>query len=662
MPDFIEPELCKLLERAPAAAGWAHEIKLDGYRLQLQVQGRKVVLRTRKGHDWSPRFAVIAAAAQSLPDCILDGEAVVLDRRGVPDFAALQAALAAGRADAPIYYAFDVMYLRGEDLRARPLRERKRRLEQLLEAHPLTSGAIRYLGHIESQGDALLRSACQMGLEGIVSKRLDAPYQSGRSGHWIKVKCRPGQEVVIGGWTSVGGQLRSLLAGVYQGGKLLPVGRVGTGFDGPQLRLLMPRLRQLASTRSPFAASVAIPPGRGVHWLKPELVAQIEVAGWTKGGHVRQASFKGLREDKPAAEARAETPARGSASLKTAGVAPRAKKSVASQPGTVLGVTISNPDKALWPDAGDSRPVTKRELAEYYAAVGSWMLPHLRGRLCSIIRAPDGIGGTRFFQRHAMAGMSRLLDQVKVSGDHEPFLLINSVEGLVAVAQSAGLELHPGNGEPDRPEVPGRLVFDLDPSTEVAFDAVIAAARELRERLAVLGLASFCKSTGGKGLHVVSPLEQPPGAALDWTLVKAMAREVCAQMAADSPDRYLIGMSKQARTGRIFLDYLRNARLATAVAVLPPRAREGAPVAMPLTWAQVRPGLTPARFTIRTAPALLRRGKPWEGYSCAARPAVPAIEQLASRAKKATKQMSASRSNKSAKSNRRGRVSGRPVS
>jgi bifunctional non-homologous end joining protein LigD len=628
MPEFIEPELCKLLARPPAAAGWAHEIKLDGYRLQLRAERGRAVVRTRKGLDWSERFAAIVASAQSLPDCIMDGEAVVMDSRGVPDFSALQAALAEGRTDLTTFYAFDLLYLRDEGLCEEPLTERKRRLKQLLEKHLPSSKSIRYLGHIESPGEAILRSACEMGLEGIVSKQLSSPYHAGSREHWVKTKCRAGQEVVIGGWTSDGGRLRSLIAGVYRGKELVPVGSVGSGLGEEQVRLLMPHLKQLASTRNPFADRVTVPSGRGVHWIKPELVIEIEVAGWTEGGHLRQASFKGLREDKPAGEVRAERAERVHAAQSTAAAAarPRTKQ----EPEAVLGVRISKPEKALWPDAGDGRPVTKWDLAQYYASVGEWMLPHVQGRPCSIIRAPDGINGERFFQRHAMTGMSSLLKQVKVAGDHEPYLVINSVEALVAVAQTAGLELHPGNSEPDRPLVPGRLVFDLDPSTDVEFDAVIVAARELRERLTALGLESFCKSTGGKGLHVVTPLEQP-GKPLEWTLVKAFAREVCAQMAADSPQRYLITMGKQARSGRIFLDYLRNDRLSTAVAVLSPRAREGAPVSMPLPWSQVRPGLAPGRFTIRTAPQLLTRSKPWEAYAEAARPVVEAIKRVASK-------------------------------
>ncbi len=645
MPEFVEPQLCKSVERPPSGSGWVHEVKFDGYRVQARIEGGRAVLRTRKGLDWTAKFAAIAKAASDLPDAIVDGEIVALDANGAPDFASLQAAISDGRTDDLVFFAFDLLFAEGADLRGLKLSERKARLSAMLEKHAGKKPNFRFVPHFESGGEAVLRSACRMSLEGIVSKRLDAAYRSGRSDDWQKAKCRAGHEVVIGGWTAgPNGELRSLLVGVHRDDKLIYIGRVGTGFGAAVANRVLPRLKKVAASKKPFTGPAAARRDERLHWVRPDLVAEIEFAGWTGDGMVRQAAFKGLREDKPAAEVAAEKPTPpdeapspslpGNASKK-----PAASRSAAgAQSGktaggkaVVMGVPISHPDKALWPDAGgDGAPVTKLDLARYYEAVGPWLLGHIRGRPCSIIRAPDGINGEKFFQRHAMPGSSNLLELVTVSGDRKPYLQIDRIEGLAAVAQVAACELHPWNCQPFHPDIPGRLVFDLDPGPEVEFTAVIAAAKDIRSRLEALGLAAFCKTTGGKGLHVVTPLTLPKKGGLDWDGAKTFAQEICRRMAADSPKLYLVNMAKKLRGGKIFLDYLRNDRMSTAVAPLSPRLRDGATVSMPVPWSQVRAGLDPARFTLRSVPKLLKKSTGWEDYCDAERPLEDAARRLIS--------------------------------
>jgi bifunctional non-homologous end joining protein LigD len=633
LPGFIEPQLASLAEKPPTGADWVHEIKFDGYRMQLRSEAGTASLRTRKGLDWSDRFPEIAAAAAKLADGLIDGEVVALDSTGAPDFAALQAAIMEGKSRDLVFFAFDQLFAGQKDLRALPLSERKARLNTTLADAPPN---LRYVDHFVVAGDAVLQSACRMHLEGVVSKRIDAPYESGRSQSWIKSKCRAGHEVVIGGYTTTNGAFRSLIAGVNRGGRLAPVGRIGTGFGRETVERLLPKLKALETDTSPFSGPT---PNKGarpwgarnlgeVHWLRPELVAEIEYAGFTADGLLRQAAFKALRDDKPAAEVEAESPTSATHALKQPSKLVRA-----TGPTGVMGVSISHPSKALWPDAGDEPPVTKLDLARYYEAVGPWLIPHIRGRPCSIVRFPDGIevpdgieGKERFFQRHTGKGQSALINEATVSGDCKPYLQFDRVEALIAAAQVAAVELHPWNCLPFEPENPGRLVFDLDPAPDVAFDAVILAAREVRDRLKALGLVSFCKTTGGKGLHVVTPVKAD---GVDWAAAKAFAREVCKRMAADAPDRYLITMSKAAREGRIFLDYLRNDRMATAVAPLSPRGRPGAPVSMPLTWAQVKAGLDPSKFTVRSVPQMLKGLTAWSDYDEGERSLAEAARRLA---------------------------------
>ena len=349
MPDFVTPQLCASVERPPNSDGWCHEIKFDGYRVQLRVEDGDVALNTRKGLDWTEKFGAIAREAKSLPDVLIDGEIAALDQNGVPDFSALQAALSDGKTGNLIFFAFDLLFSGGEDLRSLPLRERKARLKHLLERRKGGDKLIRYVEHFEESGDTVLQSAKKLQLEGIISKKLDAPYRSGRSESWTKAKVRGGQEVVLGGWKTTNGKFRSLMAGVYRGDHLAFVGMVGTGFGQDTVRRIMPALKAAASDKSPFGGKDAPKKTRDVHWLKPELVAEIEFAGWTDGGNIRQAAFKGLRQDKPADEVQAEVPVM----TKVAKPLIRSGKSSANKSAEVMGVVISKPDKALWPDGGD---------------------------------------------------------------------------------------------------------------------------------------------------------------------------------------------------------------------------------------------------------------------------------------------------------------------
>ena len=625
MPGFVEPQLCKPVEKPPAGDGWTHEIKFDGYRMQLRTEAGKSTLLTRKGLDWSNKFAAIVKEGAKLPDSIVDGEVVALDHTGAPDFAALQAAISDGRTENLIFFVFDLLFADGEDLRALPLSDRKTRLEALVKGAPAN---IRYVDHFTTAGDAVLQSACRMDLEGIVSKKLSAPYQSGRGENWTKAKCRQGHEVVIGAYTTTGTAFRSLIAGVNREGELVHVGRIGTGFSRAVVDSLMPRLRALETDKSPFGGRNAPKKAADIHWLKPELVAEIEYAGFTGDGAIRQAAFKGLRADKPASEVEAETPAPAKStalSEPTPKAAPSVRTVTPHGSVPVMGITISHAEKALWPDANDGKPVTKLDLVRYYEAVGAWLLPHIKGRPCSIIRMPDGIEGERFFQRHAARGSSALFTETKVFGDHKPYLQLDRIESLIAAAQIGAVELHPWNCEPGKPAQPGRLVFDLDPAPDVAFTDVIDAARLLRDFLDELGLVSFCKTTGGKGLHVVTPVK---AAGMEWPAAKTFARDVCAALEKAAPDRFLINMAKKQRTGRIFLDYLRNDRMATAVAPLSPRGRDHAPVSMPLTWAQVKKGLDPAKYTIRSVPGLLKNTNAWREYCESERSLAEAVGRL----------------------------------
>jgi bifunctional non-homologous end joining protein LigD len=618
MPDFLPFQHPKTVETPPRGGGWRHEVKLDGYRMQLRVEGGRCGWRTREAHDWTARFPDVSAIVRALPDGIYDGELCVLDDDGRPDFSALRSAVGRRQAGAIegqlVLFLFDLLWAEGEDVRSRPLEDRLARLEQAAGA--VLDDTVRLSQALPGSGPTLLDAACRLELEGIVSKRLGSTYEGGevRRETWLKSKCRPSGEVVIGGWRVQEGRFRSLLAGQMDQGKLRYVGRVHTGYSAAKLAELMPKLRALETSRSPFEPGDA-PRLRGVHWVRPELVARVTYAEITRSGKLRQAAYHGLREDKAPAHVTAEAPAPAPAAL--AGSRRKPRKSSA--------VALDNPDKALWPATAEAPAVTKADLAAYYEAVSPWLLPYVAGRPCTVVIAPDGITGPATYVRHEghWQGLIRTSPRIthwRVAEKAKTYPGFDTAEALRVAADIAVVEIHPWNSVAGAPMRPGRLVFDLDPEASHDFREIIEAAFELKDRLESYGLSAFLKTSGGRGVHVVTPIAQDPDAPTTWEVARGFAKRVCEQMAGDSPDRYTTALPKAQRRGRIFLDYLRNDPGHHAVGLLSPRAAPGATVSMPATWAEARKRLSNADFTVRNAVARLRRGDPWAGYAEAAAP------------------------------------------
>lgn len=643
---FVPIQLCKIADYPPQGAGWAHEIKFDGYRLQVAAGGGRATVRTRKGLDWSAKFPELAADTAQWPDAVVDGELCALAENHMPDFSALQAAIADSRTGDLVYFAFDLLFEGPEDLRKLPLSHRKARLQAYIDRIPKSARArIRYVDHFATTGQAILESACRMDLEGVISKKLDATYTEGRSTTWLKSKCRGGDEVVIGGWTSEGDRFRSLIVGVQdedarEGGGLRHLGRVGTGYNQTLLKTLLPKLKAAETDRSPFVGKGAPKKSRAggmtIHWTKPVLVAEVEHGGYTDTGSLRQAAFKGLREDKPPSEVTerphtppdlAKEPGRHAGATPLAMPGERAEKPAGKGKLVVAGVTISNPDKVLWPAAGGKPAITKAELVRYYEMAAERILPHVADRPVSIIRTPEGINGEKFFQRHAMPGSNPRLKLIDVK-ERKPYIGVVDVGGLVAIGQSGGVELHPWGCKPGDPETPDQITFDLDPDEGLDFADVIAAAKTLRKELEGLGLNPFVKTTGGKGLHVVVPILADAKSRIEWDQCKAFAKEVSEIVRRRDPDHFTTTIAKKARGGKIFLDYLRNGRMATAVAPWSARARPGAGIAFPLSWSQVKSGLDPKAYTLHDAAALLKKPDPWKDFRAGAVNLRPVLKKV----------------------------------
>lgn len=588
MPERVEPQLCTLVDAAPDGADWLHEIKYDGYRVLCRLEDGRVRLLTRSGLDWTEKFAAIAQAVAALPcrQAMLDGEVVVLDASGASDFAALQQALSASRSHELALFAFDLLYLDGHDLMQARLDERKAALARLLAG---TGAPLYYSDHIEGRGRDFAAKACAFALEGIVSKRRDRPYRSGRNDDWRKAKCTARQEFVILGFTpstTRGGGFGALLLGYWQDGSLRYAGKVGTGFSQRVQADLWQRMTPLHRPDPPLAD----PPGEPASWLAPELVAEVEFAEWTRDGRLRHPSFQGLREDKAAAGVTRDAGGQGGGAVLPA------------------GVRLTHPDRALWPEQG----ITKQTLAEHYALVAPFMLPHVAGRPLSLLRCPEGIGGECFFQRHARPGMAGAIKQVAVPGE-QPTLWLDSVEGLVGLVQMGVLEIHAWGSRVEDILRPDRLCFDLDPDPELPWPRVVEAARDVRARLQGIGLESFLKTTGGKGLHIVVPIVPDH----DWAAAKAFCKGFADRLVRERPELYVATITKARRAGKVLVDYLRNQFSATWVAPYSTRARPGAAVSVPLAWEELDAGLRSDHFTIATIGrrlAALDRD-PWQGMA-----------------------------------------------
>jgi bifunctional non-homologous end joining protein LigD len=597
LPAFLEPSLALACEKPPSGPKWVHEIKYDGYRMQARLDGGKVRLLTRKNLDWTKRFRSIEEAIKPLPlaSALIDGEIVVEDANGISSFSSLQADLKAGRQDRLRYYLFDIFYCDGFTLVNATLEDRKFLLQKLLSSLPAGS-PIRFSEHLEEDGPTMLEHACRFGLEGIVSKRRDLPFSPGRGEHWLKSKCIRRQEFVIVGYipsTAAPGSVGSLLLAYYEGDRrLIYAGRVGTGWSADQAKSLRNDLDRIAATKPHFLTPLPSGADKGVRWAEPRLVCEVQYRDWTLDGLLRQSSFKGLKEDKPAEEIVLEE---------------RPKRSKSRTMTDISGIRLTHPERILWETQG----ITKQGLAEFYAGIADWILPHLTGRLLSLVRCPSGVTEKCFFAKHPWQGLSDVVRRINI-GEDEPMVAIDNLAGLISLVQASVVEIHPWGSTTNHLDRPDRLIFDLDPGEGVPWGMVIDAAREVRVRLEDLGLKSFVKTSGGKGLHILVPIEPSAG----WDVAKAFTQSLAETMAKDRPDRYVATIAKRARRGHIFIDYLRNSRGATAVAPYSTRALSHAPVSTPLAWEELAEGIRADHFKIdnlRQRLAFLKQD-PWHGF------------------------------------------------
>ncbi len=619
LPKTVDVQLTTLTEEVPTGDLWIHEIKFDGYRMLCRIDGDEVKFISRNQQDWSKRLKPLAQAVKRLGIArgMLDGEIVSLRNDGTTDFQSLQNAFRDGKADDIHYYVFDLVHLDGFSLMDVPLEERKRVLAQLLSARPNNS-KVHFSEHLSGSGKELIRKACTLHLEGIISKRRDRPYQGGRSHDWLKTKCVKSEEFVIGGFTEPAGSRNgfgALLVGCYnEQGELNYSGKVGTGFDQHTLRALTKELTPLEQKASPFSdLSRRTGPVRTAHWVKPVLVAQITFGGRTSDRKLRHASFQGLREDKPAEDVRVEHAVplshiakQGEGLLKPHSA--RSTNSVGVEEG-LPGVRLTSPQKLLFPDD----EITKLDLANYYREIADWILPHVINRPLSLVRCPDGIEKESFFQKHPGIGTPAALGEfsLREKSGLVKYSVVKDAPGLISLAQIAAVEIHAWGSRIDNLEKPDRLVFDLDPDPELKWARVVESARQIRDFLQELGLESFLKTTGGKGLHIVVPIDRRHR----WDEAKAFCRLVADTIVSTSPGLYTANVAKAARRNKIFIDYLRNDRGATTIVPYSTRARPGATVTTPLTWRELSSEITSDHFNLKNVQKRLKsvRKDPWAG-------------------------------------------------
>ncbi len=625
MPTQISPQLAMLSEQPPQGEEWIHEIKFDGYRLLAFLNDGDVNLRTRTNQDWTAKFSALIKPLKGIKarTAILDGEVVVLNPEGKSDFQLLQSSFKSKNNVDLHYFLFDLLYLDGRDLRKVPLLERKALLNELLEASN-SPERLNLSDHVRGEGSEVIRKACALGSEGIVSKRIDSLYVSRRDPSWVKSKCTKGQEFVIVGYTPSVKRaegLKSLLLGYHdpeQG--LIYCGRVGTGFDATARKDLLAKLQKLEQEESPTAVPAPAREQAAAHWVKPTLVCEVHFEGWTRDNVLRHPSFKSLRLDKPAKEVTREVPATVRASKgKPAGAAPTATttkptktrspaRSTPSPEGAWGSVQLTHPDKVLYPDQG----FTKRNLADYYQVAAPFMLPHVVERPLALMRCPAGLATKCFFMRNWSESLPEAVDKVKVAiGKNESHVMIHDAAGLFSLVQISALEIHTWNCHVDDMIHPDQVVFDLDPGPEVTWKQIVKAARILREVLGTLGLTPFVKTSGGKGLHLTVPIVPT----VAWKEVKAFCRTI-AEFQAGENELFVANMRKELRHGKIYIDYLRNDQGSTAVAPYSARARAGAAVSMPLAWDEIDSIKSADHLTIKNAGAYLakRKDDPWAEF------------------------------------------------